>query len=89
MRRVALYPILEREGYFYLNLPRGAQPLSLHEGESGLEMALIVNGNASLENKKFLLVEKDQVIENSPPNKLIFVGMFNQEKKTSFVFEVK
>ena len=89
MRKVALYPILEKEGYFYLNVPKGAQPVDLHEGEEGLKVALLVNDNASLENKKFLITEEDQVIEESPPAKLVSVGLFTRKNRVYFLFEVK
>lgn len=89
MRRVALYPIVEKEGYFYLNIPKGAYPLGLYEGNGDLEMALIVNDNAALFNKKFLIVEKDQKIEGAPPLKLNYVGLFTRKNRTYFVFEAK
>ncbi len=89
MRKQKLYSIAEREGYFSLDLPRGAQPVGIYDGRNGLELVAVVNVNAMVDKKKFLIVEEDQIIEGSPPLKLISIGIFSRKDRVYCLYEVK
>ncbi len=91
MRKVISCSIPEERGYFFLKLPRGAQPLYVLETENGEKMFLAVNVNATIEKKKFLQVETGEVIEKSPPNKLVPIGIRTKTSSglINHVFEVK
>jgi len=87
-RRIKLYPIPETEGYLYLNLPKGAQPAGFYEEKDGLEIGLIVNEEAALEKKKFLIIREGDEIKGPASEKLVPIGLFVR-KKVFFVFEIK
>ncbi len=91
MRKVTLCSIPKTQGFFHLELPRGAQPIDLYEDKGETKIALLINDNASLDKKEFLMVEKEQPIDGSPPKKLVYFGSFTkkEDNKKHFIFEVK
>lgn len=91
MPKVMSYHMPKEKGYFFLELPRGAQPRCIREEKGEIKICLLVNENATLAKKKFLQVEEGEPIEKVPPNKLIHLGAYVEKSsgRANHVFEVK